>query len=371
LKIIESKQADSSILMCDVAQKGENIMTNLRVIDVSEHQGTINWNQVKNNIDGAILRCGYGSDIATQDDKQWARNLSECERLGIPHGVYLYSYATNDTMAQSELAHILRLIKGHVFRLPIYLDCEHSGTESYAPTACKIICDGIKAAGFTPGVYANLNWWNNYLTGVTAYRRWVAQYNSRCDYTGPYDIWQYSSKGSVPGISGNVDMNWCYKEFSKITGSNISTKPTGQTAKKSVSEIAKEVIAGKWGNGDDRKTRLTAAGYDYAAVQAEVNKQTKKSNDTIAQEVIAGKWGNGTDRTNRLKAAGYDPNTIQNLVNQKLGATTASKLYYTIQSGDTLSGIASKYGTTVAQLQTWNGIKNANLIYAGQTIRVK
>lgn len=116
---------------------------------------------------------------------------------------------------------------------------------------------------------------------------------------------------------------------------------------------------------------MTAAGYDYAAVQAEVNKQTKKSNDAIAQEVIAGKWGNGTDRTNRLKAAGYDPNTIQNLVNQKLGATTASKLYYTIQSRDTLSGIASKYGTTVAQLQTWNGIKNANLIYAGQTIRVK
>lgn len=91
-----------------------------------------------------------------------------------------------------------------------------------------------------------------------------------------------------------------------------------------------EVINGKWGNGDDRKSRLTGAGYDYNIVQAKVNEllgqkaapasPAKKSNDVIAQEVINGKWGNGNDRINRLKAAGYDPATIQALVNQKLGA---------------------------------------------------
>lgn len=111
-----------------------------------------------------------------------------------------------------------------------------------------------------------------------------------------------------------------------VNSSTVGTEPT----KKSVDVIAKEVINGKWGNGDDRKNRLTGAGYDYNAIQAKVNELlgqkakpaalVKKSNDVIAQEVINGKWSNGNDRINRLRAAGYDPNAIQTLVNQKLGA---------------------------------------------------
>ena len=97
-------------------------MSNL-IIDVSYHNGVINWERVKaSGCAGAILRCGYGDDIASQDDKQWIRNLAECERLGIPVGVYLYSYATCDRQAKSELEHILRLIKGHTFQLPIFID---------------------------------------------------------------------------------------------------------------------------------------------------------------------------------------------------------------------------------------------------------
>lgn len=94
----------------------------------------------------------------------------------------------------------------------------------------------------------------------------------------------------------------------------------GSTPTKSIAQIAKEVIAGQWGNGADRKNRLTAAGYDYNAVQAEVNRQmgAKKSNDQIAREVIQGKWGNGQDRRNRLSAAGYNPDTIQALVNKMM-----------------------------------------------------
>lgn len=206
-------------------------MSKYYVIDVSEHQGVINWDTVKPNIAGAILRCGYGDNYESQDDSQWVRNLAECERLGIPRGVYLYSYATNDVMAKSELQHILRCIKGHTFQLPIYLDCEQAGTESYAPRACQIICEGLKAAGYKPGVYANTNWWNNYLAGVTAYTRWVAQYNNACTYGGKYDIWQYSSGGSVPGISGRVDVNWCYTEFAKLSGGGSATTSTSQKLK--------------------------------------------------------------------------------------------------------------------------------------------
>lgn len=92
-----------------------------------------------------------------------------------------------------------------------------------------------------------------------------------------------------------------------------------QAQKKTVSQLAQEVLDGKWGNGQERKEKLTAAGYDYDAVQKEVNKLAapkKKSNEEIAKEVIAGKWGNGAERKEKLRAAGYNPTTIQNIVNK-------------------------------------------------------
>ena len=250
--------------------------TKLKVIDVSEHQGVIDWNAVKENIDGAILRCGYGDDVVSQDDKQFARNLAECERLGIPRGVYLYSYANTDSHSKSELAHILRLIKGHTFQLPIYIDCEQTGTESYAPIACKIVCDGIKAAGFTPGVYANTSWWNNYLTAVTNYTRWVAQYNTVCTYGGTYDIWQYTDNGTVPGISGAVDMNYCYKEFSDLTeGTAINSANT-------VADIIYQVYTDKSGWLPTVKNTEDYAGKDGEAIKGV---RVQIDGDTAAVEI--------------------------------------------------------------------------------------
>ena len=137
----------------------------------------------------------------------------------------------------------------------------------------------------------------------------------------------------------------------------------------SAQTLANEVKAGKYGNGDTRKIVL---GSRYDEVQKIVNGSSKKSVSAIADEVIAGKWGNGNDRKNKLQAAGYDYNAVQAEVNKKLGSGSGSSAqYYTIRSGDTLSEIAQKYGTSVSQLQSWNGIKNANVIYAGQKIRVK
>ena len=115
------------------------------------------------------------------------------------------------------------------------------------------------------------------------------------------------------------------------TGGSSSTQPV----KKDLATIAQEVIAGKWGNGDDRKNRLTSAGYDPQAVQDKVNellgvggtsstKPSEKDLTEIAQEVIAGKWGNGTDRKNRLTAAGYDPQAVQDKVNELCGVSTGS-----------------------------------------------
>lgn len=283
-----------------------------KIIDVSVHNGVINWDVAKSDIDGAMLRCGYGDDIKSQDDKQFTRNLSECERLGIPKGVYLYSYATSDAQARSELAHILRLIKGHKFELPIFIDVEENGTQSYAARACKIVCDGLIAAGYRAGVYASLSWWNTYLTGVTAYPRWIAQWANKCTYNGTYVMWQYSENGKVKGVNGAVDMNYYYD--------NITAAP--KEKKKTNKEVAVEVLAGKWGNGADRKKRLEAAGYSYNAVQQAVNELVKgtsrKTNAEIAREVLTGKWGNGADRKNRLTAAGYDYSSVQAEVNKIL-----------------------------------------------------
>lgn len=202
-----------------------------KVIDVSHHNGTVDWESVKAaGIDGAIIRCGFGSDIASQDDEQWKRNADECTRLGIPFGVYLYSYATTNSMAKSEVEHVLRLIKGYKLSYPVYYDLEEDGTESGATERARIFCEAIEAAGYWAGVYANKNWWDNYLTGLNEYTRWVARYNSTLGMDN-VDMWQYTSGGSVPGISGRVDMNHCYRDFPKeITGSSGGSGGSGSSS---------------------------------------------------------------------------------------------------------------------------------------------
>ena len=178
------------------------------LIDVSEHQGVIDWEKVKPQIAGAILRCGYGSDYEHQDDEQFKRNADECTRLGIPFGVYIYSYAKTIDRIKSEAAHVLRLIKPYKLSYPVYLDLEEPGLEEGAVIRARVFGDVIEKAGYWCGIYANLNWWENYLPGLDRFTKWVAQYYKECEYTGSHlDIWQYTSKGNVPGIKGNVDMN--------------------------------------------------------------------------------------------------------------------------------------------------------------------
>lgn len=187
----------------------------LRGIDVSHHQGEIDWNKVKaDGIDFAIIRCGYGMDMTEQDDRYFEYNASECERVGIPYGVYIYSYADTTERASSEADHVLRLIQGHTLSYPVYFDMEddsvtYVGNDTLAEIATTF-CDKINAAGYPVGVYASVNWWKNYLTDpvFNNWYRWVAHYNDSCGYQGGYAMWQYSCTGSVDGISENVDLNY-------------------------------------------------------------------------------------------------------------------------------------------------------------------
>lgn len=198
----------------------------MKVVDVSTWQGQINWSEAKKHVDGAIIRCGYGDDIPGQDDEQFLRNISECERLGIPHGVYLYSYATNEAHMQSEVNHILRLIKGRKLQFPVYIDLEDATLRPYFNAELfRRMGDQIEKAGYWFGVYANLDWFRNTIgNSLDRFTRWVAQYNNSFDSYG--DMWQYTSQGTVPGIgSGNVDMNECYRDFPKEIAGGKVEKP--------------------------------------------------------------------------------------------------------------------------------------------------
>lgn len=233
------------------------------LIDVSEHNGTINWEEVKKHIDGAIIRCGYGIDQANQDDKQWARNAAECERLGIPYGVYLYSYATNAERAKSEAQHVLRLIKGRKLSYPVYFDMEEKGTESVAVENAKIFGDMIEEAGYWCGVYYNKDWHNRVVKGqLDRFTLWGASYGSNNgqvqeNYKPNFgeDIWQYSSTGKVLGISGNVDVNVCYRDFpAEISG---TAQPTPEPTPEPTPTPKPNTIAedGIWGVKTTKKAQ--------------------------------------------------------------------------------------------------------------------
>lgn len=193
-----------------------------KVIDVSFYQKTIDWEKVKSQIDGAILRVGYGGNQKNQDDKQFIRNANECTRLGIPFGVYIYSYANTIEKAKSEAGHVLRLIKGYKLSYPVYLDLEDRKTMTCSKKMigdmAEVFCKKIKETGYYPAIYANKYWFESILTDsrFNNWDRWVAQYSSKCTYKGKYSMWQYSSKGIVNGISGNVDMNYCYVDYPSI-----------------------------------------------------------------------------------------------------------------------------------------------------------
>lgn len=280
-----------------------------KVIDVSEHNGKIDWQAVKNAGYHAIIRCGYGSDYRNQDDKQWQRNVSECERLGIPYGVYLYSYAKNTDMARSEAKHVLRLINGRNLSYPVYFDTEEDGTQGVSKANAIAFGDVIEAAGYWCGVYASASWWKSNLAGLERFTKWVAHWGA----TSPVvkcDLWQYTSDGSVSGVGGRVDMNTCYRDFPSEIG---GTQTGGGTRGESTAELAQRVINGEFGNGEARRTAL---GSRYDEVQAEVNRILGAVDiDDLARRTINGEFGNGEARR---KALGSNYDAVQKRVNQML-----------------------------------------------------
>ncbi|ENZ13280.1 GH25 family lysozyme [Enterocloster clostridioformis] len=492
-------------------------MARTKGIDVSHWQGTIDWNKVKAaGIQFAIIKAG-GSDAGTYTDSKWEANYKGAKAAGIPVGAYYFVGKDCVTAAagKADAERFIQILKGKQLEYPVYMDNEAQPASAKAgiTEATIAFCETMEAAGYFVGIYGSaVSGFKERMddSKLTDYAHWVAQYASKCTYSGKYGIWQYSSKGSVDGISGNVDMDYGYIDYPSIIktgGFNGYTKestpaPVASSQRDSIIAQARawlgkkesdgshkviidtynshkplargyamkytdawcatfvsavsikcgltdilptecscgEMIAlfkklGEWiendahvpkpgdiifydwqdsGSGDNtgwpdhvgiveavsgstitviegnksdavgRRTLQVGGKYirGYGVPKyAEGSGSTPapepaltKTVDELAKEVIDGKWGNGTERKNRLTAAGHDYAAVQAKVNALLKKPTASSpVWYTVKSGDTLSAIARKYGTSVSAIQKLNPtlIKNVNLIITGWKIRVK
>lgn len=345
-------------------------------IDISGYQSDIDLSKVP--FDFVIVKAtqgvNYVSDVC---DSQVQQAIS----LGRPFGFYHY---VDGSGAQAEADFFIDNCAGYFGKGIPCVDWEREQNGAFGNTdyLAQLVQRIIDRTGVKPLIYASASGYPWDVANSKDCGAWIAQYadNVETGYQdspwneGAYNcaVRQYSSHGRLDGYAGNLDLDKAYMDsdgWAKYVGA--ANVPAPAPARKSNEQVADEVIAGQWGDGDDRRNRLAQAGYDYDAVQSIVNAKLqppRKSNEEIADEVINGAWGNGDDRRNRLAQAGYDPDAIQDIVNSRL---QPQEVYYTVQSGDTLSGIASQYGTTYQAIAALNGLDNPNLIYPGQTLRVQ
>lgn len=486
----------------------------IKGIDVSHWQGTIDWNKVKAaGIEFAIIKAG-GSDAGTYTDSKWEANYKGAKAAGIPIGAYFFVGKDCVTAAagKADAERFLKILKGKQLEYPVYMDNEAQPASAKVgiTEATIAFCETMEAAGYFVGIYGSaVSGFKERMddSKLTDYAHWVAQYASKCSYKGEYGIWQYSSKGKVDGISGNVDLDYGYIDYPSIikaggfNGYTKENKPAPAASSERDQVIAqarawlgkneadgshKEIIdtynshkplargykvkytdawcatfvsavsikcgltrliptecgcgqmvtlfqkLGEWIENDaylpspgdvifydwqDSGSGDNTGWPDHVGIVEEVSGKTitiiegnksdsvsrrtlqvngkyirgygvpkyssssdasapitpAKTVDELAQEVLDGKWGNGTDRKERLTAAGYDYSAVQAKVNALVKAKSDSAVFYTVKSGDTLSSIARKYGTSVSAIQNLNPtlIKNVNLILTGWKIRVK
>lgn len=318
-------------------------MATMNGIDISMHQAGLELSKI--SCDFVIVKATEGIGYV---DKYCDGFFQKAKALGKCLGFYHFARPVNDPIKEAQFFY--ENTKNYFGKAIPILDWEAENKHDVA-WAKKWLDEVKRLSGVKPMIYmsesvVNAYDWSSVVAGD--YGLWVAKYrDNNPDYNYDmtnagsipsvkwwkgYAMWQWTSSGRLDGYGSNLDCDVFYGD------------------------------ANAW------------AKYVASSSNA-VNTNTapaKKSNDAIATEVIAGKWGNGDARKNALTKAGYDYNTIQALVNKKLGATSQpSAVYYTVKSGDTLSGIATKYGTTYQKIAQMNGISNPNVIYAGQKLRVK
>lgn len=268
-------------------------------IDISEHNGNIDLSKYKDQF--VIIRAGWGLGHL---DKKYRRNVKECERLGIPFGVYWYSYALDDRTAEKEAVSFIDIIKGDNVQLGAWLDMEDADgwkkRNGWAPTKRGVsdivvrFCSKVEDAGFYTGVYLSYSWLQYLDNNTIPFDRWVAHWGTNDggmhgDYKKYGSIHQYTS---IP-----LDKDYFYKESYPNPGDK--TKPV-----KTTDELVKEVLKGKYGTGDERKKKL---GRRYDEVQRRVNEVLR-----LARKAVNGDYGNGAVRKKKL---GKDYAIVQWVIN--------------------------------------------------------
>lgn len=232
------------------------------IIDVSDWQGKINWTKVKAaGIDGAIIRYADGTTL----DKRFDENMKNALAAGLHVGCYIFSRASSKASAEKEATRLFKAASKYKFDMPLYIDLEVSSLSKYADTVAAAFLNKMKALGARGGVYANLNWWNNYLTktakNYSASPFWIAQYNNKMTHKNPslFGMWQYTSSGKVDGISGRVDRDKCYiaywdknKTSTPEKKAYSGTMPTLKLAKTAAEVIADAIKFAKWIVSDNR-----------------------------------------------------------------------------------------------------------------------
>ncbi len=190
-------------------------------IDVSHYQGNIDWNKVKAaGVDFVIIQAGY----EYTKNQRFEEYYAGAKAAGIPVGAYLYTYADNVTEATKEANTLINNLKGKTFEWPIYIDVEESSkyskyTKDFVANLVLTELEILENAGYFCGVYTYTSFANNYInmSMLSDYTTWIAEYNSKCNYKGAYDIWQYSSSLSVSGVSSaRCDTNYAYVDFEPI-----------------------------------------------------------------------------------------------------------------------------------------------------------
>ena len=295
--------------------------------DISTWQTELDYNTLRSKANYCIIRAGF----SVSKDNMFEEHYKNLQGLNL--GAYWYSYAESVEEAKQEARKFLEVIDGKKFTLPLYLDIEDASMSGLGRATLNEIVTAfgeiIENAGYYFGVYTNLNWYRNYLSGYELNKKydwWIACWSTNSPTNVDYGVWQYTNDYNLSGK--RIDGDYVLKDYPTIirnAGLNHLGDTPEPTPTKTIDELAHEVIEGLWGNGQERADRLREAGYDYDAVQTRVN------------EILYG----------------------------------SDLVYYTIKSGDTLSEIAVMFDTTVVRLCELNNITNPDLIYAGNTIRVR
>lgn len=310
-------------------------------IDISVWQKGFDFAKAKNEgVKFAILRGMYGN----AKDTEFENHYKNAKNQGLGVGVYQWGRAVNTAQAREEAQLLIdNCLKGKQFEYPIYYDVEDKLLLDLGVNETTEIIEAwaetIENGGYFAGVYMNQSCFENEVLGeqlAKKYSQWRA-YWTTLEKKPDCQMWQFggeTNKIRTNKVAGVVcDQDITYQDFPTViqraglNGFTATSNPIFPKTTKSTTDIALEVINGKWGNGEARKIALENAGYTYSIIQTEVNRLLSNNNSTAE--------------------------------------------YYTVKSGDNLSTIAKNYGTTVNQLVSWNNIKNANLIYVGQKLRVK